>query len=124
MRAQKGGDRVLISFDIDADLSGAFNWNIKQLFVFVVAEYATKTNPFNQVILWDKIVQSPEEARIKEPKVFVKYALIDQGPELRSNNVTLKLYWDHMPLTGRLYMHDSIGDAKANEFQLPDEYFK
>jgi hypothetical protein len=37
----------------------------------------------NQVILWDKIIQSPSEAWIKETDEFVKYALIDQGQELR-----------------------------------------
>jgi signal peptidase complex subunit 3 len=32
-----------------ADLAPAFDWNVKQLFVFVVAEYRSKTNPLNQV---------------------------------------------------------------------------
>lgn len=37
----------------------------------------------NQVIIWDKIVKSPQEAILKEKNEFVKYALIDQGQELR-----------------------------------------
>ena len=49
LRSHGGGDRALISFDARADLAAAFDWNIKQLFVFVVAEYASKTNPLNQV---------------------------------------------------------------------------
>jgi hypothetical protein len=39
--------------------------------------------PLNQVIIWDKIIQSPNEARLKLTNEFVKYALIDQGSELR-----------------------------------------
>ena len=39
--------------------------------------------PLNQVIIWDKIVKSPKEAHLKEINEFVKYALIDQGQELR-----------------------------------------
>lgn len=37
----------------------------------------------NQVIIWDKIIESPSDALIKETNEFVKYALIDQGQELR-----------------------------------------
>ncbi|CAM9774455.1 unnamed protein product, partial [Heterosigma akashiwo] len=44
LKSHGGVDRALISFDLDADLTPAFNWNIKQLFVFVVAEYATEKN--------------------------------------------------------------------------------
>lgn len=58
-------DRALLYFDLDADLRPAFHWNIKQLFVFVVAEYESKANPLNQVIVWDMIVKSPEEAVLK-----------------------------------------------------------
>lgn len=39
--------------------------------------------PLNQVIIWDKIVTSKEGAWLKETNEFVKYALIDQGQELR-----------------------------------------
>lgn len=106
LKAHGGVDRALLSFDIDVDLQPAFHWNIKQLFVFVVASYETKKNPVNQVVLWDKIVEAkdgPDNMIIKEKGVFCKYALIDQrGGGLRGKNVTLSLYWDHMPLTGFL----------------------
>lgn len=47
-RKSEGTDRLLLNIDVDADLAPAFNWNVKQLFAFVVAEYETKTNPVNQ----------------------------------------------------------------------------
>ena len=48
-------------FDLDADLSPVFNWNVKQLFVYVTAEYKSKTNELNQVVIWDKIVLDKED---------------------------------------------------------------
>jgi signal peptidase complex subunit 3 len=89
-----------------------------QIFVFVTGEYSTPTNPLNQVILWDKIIERPEDAKLNLKKVHVKYGLIDQGEELRGANVTLRLYWDHMPLTGRLYTHDKPMES----FLVPTEY--
>ncbi|CAM9638950.1 unnamed protein product, partial [Ectocarpus fasciculatus] len=47
-RKSEGTDRLLLNIDVDADLAPAFNWNVKQLFAFVVAEYETPTNPVNQ----------------------------------------------------------------------------
>ena len=58
------------------------------------------------------------EAMLKTSDEFVKYALIDQGAELRGKKITLKLMWDHMPLTGRLYVHEEGNKS----FTLPDEY--
>jgi len=121
LKSHGGVDRALISFDMDVDLAPAFNWNIKQLFVFVVAEYATKKNPLNQVIIWDKIIESKEDAHLKDYNVFVKYALIDQGKNLKDNNITLRMYWDHMPLTGRLYVHDD-NSGEDSSFIMPSEY--
>lgn len=38
-------------FDLQADLNPLFNWNAKQLFVFLTAEYETVDNKLNQVFL-------------------------------------------------------------------------
>lgn len=88
--------------------------------MFVVGEFATKSNPLNQVILWDKIIERKEDAHLKLKNVHVKYALLDQGEEMRGAEVTLKLYWDHMPLTGRLYTHN----VARSSFQLPEDYIR
>ena len=37
-------DLGFINFDITADLSPIFNWNVKQLFVYLAAEYQTENN--------------------------------------------------------------------------------
>eukprot|EP01102_Stenamoeba_stenopodia_P015436 TRINITY_DN5256_c0_g1_i1.p1 TRINITY_DN5256_c0_g1~~TRINITY_DN5256_c0_g1_i1.p1 ORF type:complete len:179 (-),score=54.09 TRINITY_DN5256_c0_g1_i1:50-586(-) len=102
--------------EIKADLTSAFNWNTKQLFVFVIAEYKTEDNKKNnQVVLWDKIITSQDKADIFF-NVKSKYAFIDQG--LKGNNVTISLMYDVTPITGVLYF------VKAAElsYSFPTDY--
>jgi signal peptidase complex subunit 3 len=42
-------DLGYLMFDLQADLNPLFNWNAKQLFVFLIAEYETADNKLNQV---------------------------------------------------------------------------
>ncbi|KAG1685355.1 hypothetical protein DVH05_008459 [Phytophthora capsici] len=113
-------DRATLSFDLDADLSTVFNWNVKQLFVYVVAEFESTSNARNQVVIWDKIVQTKEAASLLQfQDEGVKYFLADQHDELRGANVTLSLEWDIMPVCGRLFVHS--GDTKSS-FELPNKY--
>jgi len=53
-----------IRFDLDADLSPLFNWNTKQIFVFVLASYPPsspgKTPHNSEAIIWDTIIPAPE----------------------------------------------------------------
>jgi signal peptidase complex subunit 3 len=120
LKSHGGVDRALLSFDLKVDLTPAFHWNIKQLFVYVVAVYETKGR-LNQVVLWDKIVEAGDPKVIDESNVFVKYALVDQGDELRGKQVTLQLQWDHMPITGLLHMDEQPVET-TSQFELPATY--
>ena len=103
------------------NLNPAFHWNVKQLFVYVVAQYDTKDR-INQVVLWDKIIESTDINKyINESNVFVKYALVDQGNGLRGKEIKLQLQWDHMPITGFIY-NSSQPIETASSFYLPDTY--
>ena len=55
-------DLGFLTFDLQADLTPLFNWNVKQLFLYLTAEYETQANVVNQVVLWDKIIQRGENA--------------------------------------------------------------
>jgi signal peptidase complex subunit 3 len=127
LKSHGGVDRALLSFDIHADMRPAFHWNIKQLFVYVVASYKTDSKETNQIVVWDKILEAVDHSStnsnmvIQEENVFVKYALVDQGAELRGKDITLQLMWDHMPITGLLYMGEQNVDT-ATTFTLPTEY--
>jgi signal peptidase complex subunit 3 len=122
LKSHGGVDRALLSFDIHADMEPAFHWNVKQLFVYVVASYETESKKINQVVIWDKILEAIDPVKeIKQDNVFVKYALVDQGDELRGKDVQLQLMWDHMPITGFLYMGEQPKETMT-QFTLPSEY--
>lgn len=100
----------------------AFHWNVKQLFVYVVASYESESKKSNQIVIWDKIMEASDDNKVIDmEKVFVKYALVDQGDELRGKDITLQLMWDHMPITGLLYMAEQAMDT-TSAFSLPTEY--
>ena len=125
IKSHGGVDRALLSFNIDADMNPAFHWNVKQLFVYVVASYTTPSKEINNVVIWDTIIENidtTEQKHIQQTNVFVKYALVDQGNELRGKDVTLKLMWDHMPITGFVYMDEQKNVDKSSTFTLPSEY--
>jgi signal peptidase complex subunit 3 len=120
LKSHGGVDRALLSFDLKVDLTPAFHWNIKQLFVHVVALYDSDDGP-NEIVLWDKIVEPGDPKILNEENIFVKYALLDKGDDLRGKEVTLQLQWDHMPITGILHM-DKQPLELCSKFQLPSEY--
>ncbi len=114
----RGNDRALFDITLSADLRPTWHWNIHQLFVFLVAEYKTDDRPLNQIIIWDKIITNIDDAMIRTKKnEKLEYHLTSQGQNLRDREVTLKLMWDHMPVTGRLYA--SQDDRKTFTFTTP-----
>lgn len=122
LKSHGGVDRALFSFDLHVDFRPAFHWNIKQLFTYVVASYETEDKKINQVVIHDKIIEAIDPNKVLDYKnYFVKYALVDQGTDLRGKDVTLHLMWDHMPITGLLYMGEQPLD-EASMFTLPSEY--
>ncbi|KAJ0051084.1 hypothetical protein NL108_012295, partial [Boleophthalmus pectinirostris] len=106
-------DLGFITFDLSADILltfflfyyiPIFDWNVKQLFLYLSAEYATKNNvspvePFthtymlgcilhlsvcrnqalNQVVLWDKIVLRGENTKLNLRDMKSKYFFFDDG---------------------------------------------
>ncbi|CAK5274511.1 unnamed protein product [Mycena citricolor] len=56
---------AVVNFEIDSDLSPLFNWNTKQLFLYLEAEYKNSKGVQNSVVIWDKIVRRKEDANIK-----------------------------------------------------------
>lgn len=120
LRTSGGVDRALFSLDLSADFNPAFHWNVKQLFVFVVAEYKTRKNEVNQVVLWDKIIESKDrDKKVEVENAVIKYSLISQHKDLRSRDVTLKVYYDTMPITSKMYM--TVSEV-VGRFTLPGDY--
>ncbi|KAF9461266.1 signal peptidase 22kDa subunit [Collybia nuda] len=57
-------DLAFVNFNITADLRPLFNWNTKQLFLYLEAEYANGQGAKNEVVIWDRIVRRKEDAVI------------------------------------------------------------
>ncbi|GMI12974.1 hypothetical protein TrLO_g11070 [Triparma laevis f. longispina] len=119
LRPHGSVDRALFSIDLNADFTPAFHWNVKQVFVFVVAEFQTKQNRLNQVVLWDKIIEADDKKIINEKNTIIKYSLISQSTDLRGVDVELKVYWDTMPITSTMTM--GVGE-EVGRFTLPSDY--
>ncbi|XP_072170863.1 signal peptidase complex subunit 3-like [Diadema setosum] len=108
-------------FDLTANLEPLFNWNTKQLFIYLTAEYETEKNKLNQVVIWDKIIKrTSNNAKLNFDRIQPKYPFFDDGHGLRSNqNVTLTLSWNIIPNAGLL---PRIAGDGNNMFAFPSEY--
>ncbi|KAF7596566.1 hypothetical protein BBP40_000966 [Aspergillus hancockii] len=65
--SNKKEEYAQMRFDLDTDLTPVFNWNTKQLFVYVYASYSSSdkesTNlPQSESIIWDTIIPAPESS--------------------------------------------------------------
>ncbi|CAG0902561.1 unnamed protein product, partial [Cyprideis torosa] len=118
--AREYNDLGFITFDLKADLTSLFNWNVKQLFLYLTAEYETPNNKLNQVVLWDKIIQRGENPILDYHGLNTKYYFWDDGKGLKGNqNVTLTLSWNVVPNAGHLPNVFGVG---SHRFQFPAEY--
>ncbi|NXE31168.1 SPCS3 peptidase, partial [Ptilorrhoa leucosticta] len=128
-------DLGFVTFDITADiLSGKnglqtfrnknaliiFDWNVKQLFLYLSAEYSTKNNALNQVVLWDKIMLRGDNPRLSLKDMKSKYFFFDDGNGLKGNrNITLTLSWNVVPNAGILPLVTGSGHVSV---PFPDTY--
>uniref|UniRef100_A0A1W7R9K2 Signal peptidase complex subunit 3 n=1 Tax=Hadrurus spadix TaxID=141984 RepID=A0A1W7R9K2_9SCOR len=118
--SREKNDLGFVTFDLQTDLSELFNWNVKQLFLYLTAEYITENNVLNQVVLWDKIIQRGENAVLDYKKLNTKYYFWDDGNGLKGNkNVTLTLSWNIIPNAGSL---PNIVGTGSHSYSFPAEY--
>ncbi|XP_023716934.1 signal peptidase complex subunit 3 isoform X1 [Cryptotermes secundus] len=118
--AREKNDLGFLTFDLQTDLTHLFNWNVKQLFLYLTAEYSTPTNKLNQVVLWDKIILRGENAVLDFKNMNTKYYFWDDGKGLKGNpNVTLTLSWNIIPNAGLLPNIFALGQ---HAFHFPPEY--
>lgn len=113
-------DLGYITFDLQTNLTDIFNWNVKQLFLYLTAEYKTPANQLNQVVLWDKIILRGENAVLDFKNLNTKYYFWDDGNGLKDNrNVSLYLSWNIIPNAGLL---PSVQATGKHLFKFPADY--
>lgn len=111
-----------LTFDLDADLTSLFNWNTKQVFVYLTAEYDGKTpSSSNRVTYWDKIITSKKDARFHVRQEKGKYSVWDVEKSFRGREANIKLEWNIQPWVGPLIYGEidtgstfKFADAKKN----------
>jgi len=118
--AERRNDRAWIVLDIDADLRSIFNWNTKQVYMYVTVDFSTKRNWLNRVTVFDRIAESASAAHIKEPKARLPFpfTLSDQGNGLRGKEFNLTVAWQTVPRSGLLL----TGERTFPGFKMPEEY--
>lgn len=113
-------DQSTLSFDISHNLTSEFNWNMNQLFVYVVASYNDTTNRRNEVTLWDRIVRNPSDAVFAAKHLMIEYPMRDQYRDLRGKDIRLHLRYRTMPITGLMYSKE----IASTTFKAASEYFR
>ncbi|KAJ7100133.1 signal peptidase 22kDa subunit [Mycena belliarum] len=93
-------EHATVAFEIDADLTPLFNWNTKQLFLYLDAEYTNSKGVKNAVVIWDRIVRRREDAQI-HVEGRQKYAFRDKTG-FRDAAATYTLRYNVMPHVGAL----------------------
>ncbi|KAF5327012.1 hypothetical protein D9619_004887 [Psilocybe cf. subviscida] len=112
----KKQDLAFVHFNVTADLTPLFNWNTKQLFLYVQAEYNNTQGVKNEVVVWDRIVRRREDAFVK----FVgknKYNFRDISSSFKNTppaEYTLK--YNVMPYVGLLTYGEAARTSEAVAF--------
>ena len=117
--AREKNDLGFVTFNLEADFANAFDWNTKQLFLYLTALYETKDNVVNQVVLWDHIIERGDNTKVSLKNQHTKYYFWDDGDGLKGNNVTLTLSLNVIPNAGFLPIATS---PISHSFSFPKEY--
>ncbi|RKP01700.1 hypothetical protein CXG81DRAFT_25604 [Caulochytrium protostelioides] len=104
-------------FNLDADLRPWFHWNTKQLHVYAVVAFETPQHHSNEIVIWDHIVTSVDQARLQLSKQKAEYLVSDIAHKLSGLNGTLRLEWNVVPWVGFLQMER--GPATEIAFPQP-----
>ncbi len=113
-------DQIKFDFDMTLDLTSEYNWNVNQIYVFVVASYETSRNSKNEVVIYDRIIKEFNEYKLYMRLIRTKYSLRDEFKGLLGGKkVTLSIRYQVMPIFGVL----SIKELPAvGEFMVPHAY--
>lgn len=117
----KENDLGLVQFNMDADFEDCFDWNVKQLFIYLTANYQTQENKLNQIVLWDYVLNRGEKGQLKLRNQNPEYYMWDDGFGLKGNNITLTLSMNIIPNSGFLQTANS---PTTHTFTFPDLYIK
>lgn len=115
-------DECDFTFDIKANLSGVYNWNVKLLFVWVEVDYIGTNYERNSVTIWDKIILrdqfDPTTGVFESNNTKNKYKMRTKEYDLSGKELTFRVKWEVVPIAGLNFYMEGVG----TKFQLPEEY--
>lgn len=85
--------------------------------MYVTAHYRSGQYVENQVVVWDKIITSKEDAKITFKNKKVKYPLRDHGHGLTKNDIKLVFSYQMHPIAGLMVDRHFDSDEFADKFQ-------
>ncbi|KAH8116583.1 signal peptidase [Phellopilus nigrolimitatus] len=104
-----------LKFNVSADLTPLFDWNTKQLFLYLGAEFTSADGTQNEVVIWDRIVRRKEDAVINVNGKS-KYILRDMAKTFEhASPAHYTLKYNVMPYVGVL----TYGEAARTEDPVP-----
>ncbi|GAA6025262.1 hypothetical protein JCM8202_001939 [Rhodotorula sphaerocarpa] len=101
-RRAKEREYAFVKFDLKADLAPLFNWNTKQVFVYMMADYASTQYPENAVVVWDRIIRSPKYAKLNVQDGKQKYEFKEITDTFSNTTATFSLQYQIQPWVGML----------------------
>ncbi|KAH3667805.1 hypothetical protein WICMUC_005205 [Wickerhamomyces mucosus] len=114
----KPKENTKLIFDLDTDLTPLWNWNTKQVFIYLTVEYpGKKPESSNKVVYWDKIITDKNGANLTLSNELSKYSVWDVEESFRNREATVKLEWNIQPYVGPLVYGATLGKS---EFIFPD----
>ncbi len=125
------GEKIIFQFSLDSDLSPLWHWNCKQLFAWVQVKIIPKnssTRIHHGSSVWDSILLSTEESKLKISNGRVEYPLSDHLRQLRGATIEFQLWVDQMPIVGPLKRQkiktiDDQGNETNFTMKIPENYF-
>ncbi|CAI4624813.1 BAQ_1a_G0035510.mRNA.1.CDS.1 [Saccharomyces cerevisiae] len=107
----KAKENMKIKFDLNTDLTPLFNWNTKQVFVYLTAEYNSTEKITSEVTFWDKIIKSKDDAVIDVNDLRSKYSIWDiEDGKFEGKDLVFKLHWNVQPWVGLLTYGETVGN--------------
>ncbi|EZG56139.1 signal peptidase [Gregarina niphandrodes] len=100
-------DVAEIKLTMDVDLRDAFTWSTDILFVYLSLGYPTSLRPRNEVVIWDRIIRSKEEAQFTINEGLSKYHFQEYSKgHVYNKTIVGDLHYYQMPKTG--FFHVSL----------------
>lgn len=120
MPTTEENDLGVLQFNLDADFESCFDWNVKQLFIYLTANYLTDKNVINQIVLWDYVLNRGEKGKLTLRHKNPEYYMWDDGFGLIGNdNITLTLSMNIIPNAG--FLQTAISPV-VHTFKFPKTY--